>query len=79
MNDPTRVELAEAIKQLAGDPRFQVFMKVIAGMKESAVANACADASLSNPGTTSAALGECRAYREIENMVEEYRDKLETL
>jgi hypothetical protein len=70
-----RQHLEESVKQLAADDRFKVFMGAIEGLKQAAIANAAADASLANPGTTSAALGEVRAYLDIQNLVDEYRDR----
>lgn len=70
-----RAELEESVKQLAGDVRFKVFVKSIEGLHKYAIANACSDAALANPGTTAAALGECRAYQDILGLVDEYREK----
>lgn len=75
--EETRAELAESIKQLAGDVRFQVFMRCLSEQADYAIANACSDAALANPMTASAALGEVRCYRDILNLVKEYEDKLD--
>lgn len=71
--------LANAIKQLVSDPRFQQFMEAIDGLKQASVANACADTTLQNPGTASAALGEVRAYLDIQNLVKEYTEPVEKI
>lgn len=71
----TRLEKSElvgsAVRQLAGDDRFQLFMEAIEEMKVRAMRQAVSDESLSNLGTTAAALGEARAYMEIQDIVEE--------
>ena len=67
-----RERLREAIGQLGGNDGFKVFMEALEGLKQAAIANATADATLEKPGTTSAALGEVRAYMDIQNLVKEY-------
>ena len=64
--------LANAIKQLVDDVRFKQFMDAVEGLKQAAVANAISDRTLENLGTSAAALGEVRAYMDIQNLVKEY-------
>lgn len=64
--------LSNAIKQLVSDVRFLQFMEAIEGLKQEAVANAVSDKTLETLGTSAAALGEVRAYMDIQNLVKEY-------
>jgi hypothetical protein len=64
--------MREAIGQLGGNDGFRVFMEAIEGLKQAAISNATADLTLEKPGTTCAALGEVRAYMDIQNLVKEY-------
>lgn len=61
-----------AIRQLAGDDRFQMFMDAIRQMRQSALRAAASDAALSNLGSAAAGMGEVRAYLDIEDLVEEH-------
>lgn len=70
-----REELAESIKQLAGDVRFKAFVRELENMRDDALNNAIIDASLQSPGTAYAALGEVRTYLAILNLVKEYTEK----
>jgi hypothetical protein len=77
MNDAQKSEiLAESVKQLAGDDRFQAFMDGIKELKEAAINAATADSTLDSHGATASYLGEIRAYLLIENLVNENKDKV---
>jgi hypothetical protein len=74
----TREEKADligtAVKQLAGDDRFQLFMVGIEEMKMAALRDAGSDATLASPGATAAAIGEVRAYLDIQDLVKEHSE-----
>jgi hypothetical protein len=78
MADHKELLLANAIKQLVGDDRFQMFIDAIKVYKDEAVIAACSNESLENPLTAAAALGHVRAYVDIFGLVEEARLKKET-
>lgn len=58
-------EIKQAVRELNGDLRFQLFMQGIEGLKEIAVDTACDDETLKHERLAKAAIGTVRAFKEI--------------
>jgi ClpP class serine protease len=58
-------ELEQAIIQLSGDPRFQLFIEQIEEQKNMALAEAVANDNIGDGRVVSGYLGEIRAYLDI--------------
>lgn len=67
--------LAESLKLLTGHEPFLRFMDGLQELREAAVRDACRNDVVDNTGRVFAALGEIRAYTDIQNLVSEYAQK----
>jgi hypothetical protein len=70
--------LDNSLKQLTTHPAFIEFVDAIKQMKESAIVAAVSEKTFKTPYRTVGALGEVRAYVDILNLVEDYRQRGES-
>jgi hypothetical protein len=70
-----QAHLAEAVKQLNGDPRFQEFVHAMRDMRDWVVRVTVADPCVENTNKMLAGLGEIRAYEDILAMCGEYKER----
>ena len=76
MNEGFNEQFRECVKQLAGDPRFRIYMQELREMREAAINEGTQNLqNLAAQGTAYAALGEIRAYTNLLNLVKEYEDR----
>jgi transaldolase len=64
--------MEDSLKQLNGNPAFEMFIDVVWELRESAVKSACTQGVTGNPSLVTGALGEISAYEDILSIVAQY-------